>query len=287
MHEDSGFCVSVEFCFADLICNKSVQQSIYQFVLFTHECLSVHIHVSRPFLSEQLSQDVAEMLLVVQRDVEEDGTWLNSDGCENWNLRTGSSLRPQTFRVHAQYKKGCFFVSLFLKQYGPGQSSTTKEEGSAPRWSHLHTETSNWMVNGRDEISAVKDVVFFFIVKQRIQAWSLYHYSCITCLSSFSPSFHFSQDKCLSYSNNIWAVFSFCIYALHRWGWWRCVSNYAQNCYNTVFVNVIKVLNLFCSSSSAYFGGTFFSPDSLCCFFSVYLRGYTWNEIFTNKVTVI
>nr|XP_057912266.1 josephin-2 isoform X2 [Doryrhamphus excisus] len=31
----------------------------------------------RAFLSEQLSQDVAEMLLVVRRDVEEDGSWLN------------------------------------------------------------------------------------------------------------------------------------------------------------------------------------------------------------------
>ncbi|TWW79117.1 Josephin-2 [Takifugu flavidus] len=31
------------------------------------------------FLSEQLSQDVAEMLLVVGRDVEEDVSWLNSD----------------------------------------------------------------------------------------------------------------------------------------------------------------------------------------------------------------
>ncbi|KAI4873570.1 hypothetical protein NFI96_026261 [Prochilodus magdalenae] len=30
----------------------------------------------RSFLCEQLSQDVAEMLLVVQRDVEDDGTWL-------------------------------------------------------------------------------------------------------------------------------------------------------------------------------------------------------------------
>ncbi|XP_031155323.1 josephin-2 isoform X1 [Sander lucioperca] len=33
----------------------------------------------RTFLSEQLSQDVAEMLLVVRRDVEEDGSWLNAD----------------------------------------------------------------------------------------------------------------------------------------------------------------------------------------------------------------
>ncbi|KAM7383357.1 hypothetical protein PAMP_003018 [Pampus punctatissimus] len=33
----------------------------------------------RIFLSEQLSQDVAEMLLVVRREVEEDGSWLNSD----------------------------------------------------------------------------------------------------------------------------------------------------------------------------------------------------------------
>ncbi|KAL4616703.1 josephin-2 [Arapaima gigas] len=33
----------------------------------------------RTFLSEQLSQDLSEMLLVVQREVEEDGTWLTSD----------------------------------------------------------------------------------------------------------------------------------------------------------------------------------------------------------------
>ncbi|XP_067094343.1 josephin-2 [Osmerus mordax] len=33
----------------------------------------------RVFLSEQLSQDVGEMLLVVRREVEEDGTWLNSE----------------------------------------------------------------------------------------------------------------------------------------------------------------------------------------------------------------
>lgn len=33
----------------------------------------------RTFLSEQLSQDVAEMLLVVPREVEEDGSWLNPD----------------------------------------------------------------------------------------------------------------------------------------------------------------------------------------------------------------
>ncbi|XP_071251144.1 josephin-2 isoform X1 [Salvelinus alpinus] len=33
----------------------------------------------RTFLSEVLSPDVAEMLLVVRRDVEEYGTWLNSD----------------------------------------------------------------------------------------------------------------------------------------------------------------------------------------------------------------
>ncbi|XP_077455870.1 josephin-2 [Stigmatopora argus] len=33
----------------------------------------------RTFLGEQLSQDVAEMLLVVQREVEEDGSWLNPE----------------------------------------------------------------------------------------------------------------------------------------------------------------------------------------------------------------
>lgn len=31
------------------------------------------------FLGEQLSQDVAEMLLVVGREVEEDMSWLNAD----------------------------------------------------------------------------------------------------------------------------------------------------------------------------------------------------------------
>ncbi|XP_051577465.1 josephin-2-like [Myxocyprinus asiaticus] len=33
----------------------------------------------RSFLIEQLSQDVAEMLLVVQKEVEDDGTWLKPD----------------------------------------------------------------------------------------------------------------------------------------------------------------------------------------------------------------
>ncbi|KAJ8289943.1 hypothetical protein GJAV_G00007010 [Gymnothorax javanicus] len=33
----------------------------------------------RSFLNEQLSQDVSEMLLVVLKEVEDDGTWLNSD----------------------------------------------------------------------------------------------------------------------------------------------------------------------------------------------------------------
>lgn len=38
------------------------------------------------FLSEQLSQDVAEMLLVVRREVEEDGSWLNSDSTKKWSF---------------------------------------------------------------------------------------------------------------------------------------------------------------------------------------------------------
>lgn len=63
-----------------MYCPQSINE---QFVLLTHKCLSVHVRVSRPFLSEQLSQDVAEMLLVVQKEVEEDGMWLISDGCEN------------------------------------------------------------------------------------------------------------------------------------------------------------------------------------------------------------
>lgn len=33
----------------------------------------------RAFLGEQLSQEVAELLLVVQREVDEDGSWLNFD----------------------------------------------------------------------------------------------------------------------------------------------------------------------------------------------------------------
>ncbi len=33
----------------------------------------------RSFLTEQVSQDVAEMLLVVQKEVDDDGTWLIAD----------------------------------------------------------------------------------------------------------------------------------------------------------------------------------------------------------------
>nr|XP_040022119.1 josephin-2 isoform X1 [Gasterosteus aculeatus aculeatus] len=36
----------------------------------------------RTFLGEQLSQDVAEMLLVVRQEEEEDGSWLNADNPE-------------------------------------------------------------------------------------------------------------------------------------------------------------------------------------------------------------
>ncbi|KAJ3597699.1 hypothetical protein NHX12_001216 [Muraenolepis orangiensis] len=37
----------------------------------------------RAFLGEQLAQDVAEMLLVVRQEVEEDGSWLNPDNPQN------------------------------------------------------------------------------------------------------------------------------------------------------------------------------------------------------------
>lgn len=37
------------------------------------------------FLNEQLSQDVAEMLLVVRREVEEDGSWLHPDNTKKWS----------------------------------------------------------------------------------------------------------------------------------------------------------------------------------------------------------
>lgn len=61
------------------------------FVVESAFCLGAWIHSTplsyslyfslslRAFLSEQLSQDVAEMLLVVRREVEEDGSWLNAD----------------------------------------------------------------------------------------------------------------------------------------------------------------------------------------------------------------
>lgn len=39
--------------------------------------------LTRLFLSEQLVQDVGEMLLVVQKEVEDDGTWLITDECSN------------------------------------------------------------------------------------------------------------------------------------------------------------------------------------------------------------
>lgn len=38
----------------------------------------------RSFLTEQLSQDVAEMLLVVQKEVDDDGTWLKADDTRKW-----------------------------------------------------------------------------------------------------------------------------------------------------------------------------------------------------------
>ncbi|TRY59491.1 hypothetical protein DNTS_017882 [Danionella cerebrum] len=37
----------------------------------------------RSFLNEQLCQDVAELLLVVQKEVDEDGTWLKPDDTNN------------------------------------------------------------------------------------------------------------------------------------------------------------------------------------------------------------
>lgn len=42
----------------------------------------------RSFLIEQLSQDVAEMLLVVQKEVDDDGTWLKPDDTKKWFNRT-------------------------------------------------------------------------------------------------------------------------------------------------------------------------------------------------------
>ncbi|XP_061676848.1 josephin-2 [Syngnathoides biaculeatus] len=42
-------------------------------------CIGGEVELRR-FLGEQLSQDVAEMLLVVRREVEEDGSWLNPEG---------------------------------------------------------------------------------------------------------------------------------------------------------------------------------------------------------------
>uniref|UniRef100_A0A3B5AN03 ubiquitinyl hydrolase 1 n=1 Tax=Stegastes partitus TaxID=144197 RepID=A0A3B5AN03_9TELE len=47
--------------------------------LQSRELAAVWWDKRRSFLSEQLSQDVAEMLLVVRREVEEDGSWLSAD----------------------------------------------------------------------------------------------------------------------------------------------------------------------------------------------------------------
>lgn len=61
-------------CFTLEICPQSTSRIIQSSSLsVTFVCLF------STFLSEQLSQDVAEMLLVVRREVEEDGSWLNSD----------------------------------------------------------------------------------------------------------------------------------------------------------------------------------------------------------------
>ncbi|XP_061530507.1 josephin-2 isoform X2 [Phycodurus eques] len=49
------------------------------------------------FLSEQLSQDVAEMLLVVRREVEEDGSWLNPDPAGDGANSTAVRAKLRTF----------------------------------------------------------------------------------------------------------------------------------------------------------------------------------------------
>lgn len=56
----------------------SILPSVCVHVVLTFSLLP-SLFLCSTFLSEQLSQDVAEMLLVVQREVEEDGSWLNSD----------------------------------------------------------------------------------------------------------------------------------------------------------------------------------------------------------------
>lgn len=83
-------------------------------------CLGAWIH-SRPppplfcstFLSEQLSQDVAEMLLVVRREVEEDGSWLNSDDAKKWCHRT--NFHMETFwKMTVFFFCCCCFLFLFF-----------------------------------------------------------------------------------------------------------------------------------------------------------------------------
>lgn len=60
----------------------------------------------RSFLIEQLSQDVAEMLLVVQKEVDDDGTWLKPDDTRKWFIRTFSlSMRRNRERETLERRK--------------------------------------------------------------------------------------------------------------------------------------------------------------------------------------
>lgn len=60
----------------------------------------------RSFLTEQLSQDVAEMLLVVQKEVDDDGTWLKPDDTRKWFNGTFSlSMRCNRERETLERRK--------------------------------------------------------------------------------------------------------------------------------------------------------------------------------------
>lgn len=152
-------------------------QSICKLVLFTHKCFCLScLHL----------QAVSQWAVVSGccRDASRSPT-RSRRGRNVAYFRWPGELKSQ--EVHSDCSCTMRNVLFFLNQDGPVQSCTTKEEGSTPRWSHIHTEKADWMVNIR-HISAVNDFLFK-TDKKRIQAGVLYTYSCITCLSSFFCSF--------------------------------------------------------------------------------------------------
>lgn len=136
------------------------------------------------FLSEVLSPDVAEMLLVVRRDVEEYGTWLNSD-LRKWFLWPGHSF------IHSAWDSN--FCSILEKTNNilENKRRLTKSNyfrkcitGCWGVWALLHTRSSKENLRWRG--ISVPNGLFVTVY------WLLFgflHYNCIYILFPSLSSF--------------------------------------------------------------------------------------------------